>query len=235
MWCCRKRNYPRGGLQGACFCRGRVSRSRGQKRLGADRLALAGNHSARGGFCVRPGGGGEEAWSGFASCGSSFGTSFVGLSSCCWGERTHVPASSWSLWRAPQSWPPPNLRSPGIKGGNGVPEWTWTSPAVPVTTAAVAGAGVGGGTRTEENGEPWRMEMRSLVPGGLRPPQGSCVKPLAAAPPRGVWPERKAARVWRSGRHSLEGILRRLHFSSATSSSSIPSLFWAFEITEVSP
>lgn len=77
--------------------------------------------------------------------------------------------------------------------------------------------------------------MRSLVPGGLRPPQGSCVKPLAAAPPRGVWPERKAARVWRSGRHSLEGILRRLHFSSATSSSSIPSLFWAFEITEVSP
>lgn len=77
--------------------------------------------------------------------------------------------------------------------------------------------------------------MRSLVPRGLRPPQGSCFKALAAAPPRGVWPERKAARVWRSGRHSLEGILRRLHFSSATSSSSIPSLFWAFEITEVSP
>lgn len=40
---------------------GRVSRRRGQKRLGADRLALAGNRSARGGFCVRPGEGGEEA------------------------------------------------------------------------------------------------------------------------------------------------------------------------------
>ena len=40
---------------------GRVSRSRGQKRLGRDRLALAGSRSARGGFCVRPGAGGEEA------------------------------------------------------------------------------------------------------------------------------------------------------------------------------
>lgn len=65
--------------------------------------------------------------------------------------------------------------------------------------------------------------MRSLVPSGW---QGSCFKALAAAPPRRVWPERKAARVWRSGRHSLEGILRRLHFSS-----SIPSLFpfWALK------
>ena len=66
MWCCRKRNCPRGGSQGACFCRaveagGRVSRCRGQKRLGRDRLALAGSRSARGGFCVRPGAGGEEA------------------------------------------------------------------------------------------------------------------------------------------------------------------------------
>ena len=71
--------------------------------------------------------------------------------------------------------------------------------------------------------------MRSLVPSGWLPPQGNCFKALAAAPPRRVWPERKTARVWRGGRPSLEGILRRLHFSSATSSSSIPSLFpfWA--------
>ena len=132
---------------------------------------------------------------------------------------------------------------PGLRGGNGVPEWTRTSPAVRVTTATVAGAGgwgrprelrrmeMGGPPRTEENrdAEPSPQRLAAAA-GQLFQSSGcrSCAARVARekdGPGVAGWPS-QPGRDPSASTFLLRDFLL-LH--------SFPLPFLGFEVTEVSP